>query len=202
MKTDGIIFDMDGTLWDTCKIVADSWTAALRDAGVEKVFSVEMIRSCMGLMMEEFAAKCMPEIETAQRLFYLKKCFEYENKYLRQHGGLLFSGVTETLAALKEKYPLFIVSNCQDGYIEAFFAGNDTGHFLRIMKIREGPAFQRMVISGLYAGAMTLSPRFMWVIQRAIWMPAKRRECRLFMQPTALEMSRRAMMHVLKILQN
>lgn len=131
MKTDGIIFDMDGTLWDTCKIVADSWTAALRDAGVEKVFSVEMIRSCMGLMMEEFAAKCMPEIETAQRLFYLKKCFEYENKYLRQHGGLLFSGVTETLAALKEKYPLFIVSNCQDGYIEAFFAGNDTGHFFK-----------------------------------------------------------------------
>lgn len=72
MKTDGIIFDMDGTLWDTCKIVADSWTAALRDAGVEKVFSVEMIRSCMGLMMEEFAAKCMPEIETAQRLFILR----------------------------------------------------------------------------------------------------------------------------------
>ena len=180
MKTDGIIFDMDGTLWDTCKIVADSWTAALRDAGVEKVFSVEMIRSCMGLMMEEFAAKCMPEIETAQRLFYLKKCFEYENKYLRQHGGLLFSGVTETLAALKEKYPLFIVSNCQDGYIEAFFAGNDTGHFFKDYE----------------------NPRFMWVIQRAIWMPAKRRECRLFMQPTALEMSRRAMMHVLKILQN
>lgn len=131
MKTDGIIFDMDGTIWDTCKIVADSWMAALNDEGIKKVFTVDVIRSCMGLMMEEFAAKCMPEIEADRRLVYLKKCFEYENKYLAEHGGLLFEGVEKTLAALKEKYPLFIVSNCQDGYIEAFFAGNHTGHFFK-----------------------------------------------------------------------
>lgn len=131
MKTDGIIFDMDGTLWDTCKIVADSWTAALRDTGVKKVFTVKVIRSCMGLMMEEFAAKCMPEIETDKRLAYLKKCFEYENKYLRQHGGLLFPGVLETLEKLREKYSLFIVSNCQDGYIESFFEGNHTQHLFK-----------------------------------------------------------------------
>lgn len=129
MKTDGIIFDMDGTIWDTCKIVADSWTAAMGSLGVDKQFSVDMIRSCMGLVMEEFAAKCMPEIDEDRRLMYLKTCFEYENAYLSRNGGLLFEGVTETLQELREKYPLFIVSNCQDGYIESFFEGNHTEHF-------------------------------------------------------------------------
>ena len=29
--------------------------------------------------------------------------------------------LAETLSKLKEKYPLFIVSNCEDGYIDSFF---------------------------------------------------------------------------------
>ena len=32
----------------------------------------------------------------------------------------LYPKLEETLSALKEKYPLYIVSNCQSGYIEAF----------------------------------------------------------------------------------
>ena len=43
-----------------------------------------------------------------------------ENEYLRKHGGILYAGVEETLRKLKEKYHLYIVSNCQKGYIEAF----------------------------------------------------------------------------------
>lgn len=127
MQTDGIIFDMDGTLWDTCQVVADSWTRAVKDCGIDKNFSVELIRSCMGMMMEAFVAKCMPEIDEETRMQCAKKCFEYENGYLAKHGGVLFEDVMETLKALWEKYPLFIVSNCQDGYIEAFFEGHHTG---------------------------------------------------------------------------
>ena len=40
--------------------------------------------------------------------------------YIEEHGGILFDGLEETLAALKEEYFLAIVSNCQEGYIEAF----------------------------------------------------------------------------------
>lgn len=48
----------------------------------------------------------------------LEVCFQYENRYLETHPGKLFDGVTDTLAALSGQYPLFIVSNCQQGYIE------------------------------------------------------------------------------------
>jgi phosphoglycolate phosphatase len=38
----------------------------------------------------------------------------------RKHGGKLFDGLEETLAGLSKNHRLFIVSNCQSGYIEAF----------------------------------------------------------------------------------
>ncbi|MBQ5520283.1 MAG: HAD family hydrolase, partial [Clostridiales bacterium] len=48
-------------------------------------------------------------------------CEEYENEYLRQNGGILYEGVVETWGKLKEMgYHIYIVSNCQAGYIEAF----------------------------------------------------------------------------------
>ena len=50
----------------------------------------------------------------------LDRCCSMENDYLREHGGVLYPKLEETLSALKEKYPLYIVSNCQSGYIEAF----------------------------------------------------------------------------------
>jgi phosphoglycolate phosphatase len=43
-----------------------------------------------------------------------------ENDYLEMHGAQLYPFVEETLRSLGHSYPLYIVSNCQCGYIEAF----------------------------------------------------------------------------------
>ena len=44
----------------------------------------------------------------------------YENEYLSQHGGILYDGLEDVLKKLHQKFKLYIVSNCQDGYIQAF----------------------------------------------------------------------------------
>ncbi|NMA68883.1 MAG: HAD family hydrolase, partial [Desulfitobacterium sp.] len=46
---------------------------------------------------------------------------EIVREHLRNKGGVLYPQVEETLAKLAEKYKLFIVSNCEEGYIEAFY---------------------------------------------------------------------------------
>lgn len=118
----GIIFDMDGTLWDSAENVAKAWNTAIEKSGLSKlVLCTEDIKNVMGKTMDVIAEIFFPEMEEDNRKQLLEECCKVENEYLREHGGILYEGVEETLKKLKEKgCHLYIVSNCQKGYIEAF----------------------------------------------------------------------------------
>ncbi len=116
MKFDGIIFDMDGTLWDSADNVAVSWNNAVG----EDRFTEKDIKGVMGMTMVKIAEKFFPDKSERERGELLERCCRFENEYLRLHGGFIYPDTESTLSVLSEKYPLFIVSNCQAGYIEAF----------------------------------------------------------------------------------
>ena len=128
MKTEliqGAIFDMDGTLWDSSENVAASWSETIRSSGDpllrNKTITGSDLRSVMGMTMVEIAAKLFPELTETRRIDILEKCGENEKNYLAANGGELYPQLEETLSALSKNHRLFIVSNCQNGYIEAFF---------------------------------------------------------------------------------
>lgn len=117
----GIIFDMDGTLWDSASAVAKSWTEVVAEKYTpEKVITEEDLQRVMGKTMDLLAAALFPELPEQRRMELLEQCCRVENEYLRTHGGRLYPELEETLQQLYRKYPLYIVSNCQSGYIEAF----------------------------------------------------------------------------------
>ena len=117
----GLIFDMDGTLWDSSENVAQSWTVAVKEAGYNRAdITKEDIMSVMGLTMDAIADRLFSDLSKDERMKLLEICCARENAYLRENGGVLYEDLENTLIKLKEKYPLFIVSNCQQGYIEAF----------------------------------------------------------------------------------
>ncbi|HCJ07291.1 MAG: HAD family hydrolase [Lachnospiraceae bacterium] len=121
MEKLGIIFDMDGTLWDSAKAVAESWTEVVaREYTPERVITEDEIKRVMGLTMDKLAAQIFPELPEERRLQLLDVCGREENEYLRTHGAIVYPKVEETFQKLREKYHLYIVSNCQSGYIEAF----------------------------------------------------------------------------------
>lgn len=122
MNIDSIIFDLDGTLWDSVEGVCNAWNTALsKYPDIQRVLTIEDLQGCMGLKMSDISEKLFPEVDGEIRDKALKECCYTEESYLAEHGGKLFPRLEETLKKLSEKYKLFIVSNCQDGYIQCFF---------------------------------------------------------------------------------
>lgn len=132
MKVESLIFDMDGTLWDSAANVAASWTEVLeRQKDIDGVVTERDIQSVMGLPMDEIAARLFSEVSPERQMEIMDACGDYENEYLRKHGGRLYDGVPETLEKLSGTHRLFIVSNCQSGYIEAFLAYYGFGKYFK-----------------------------------------------------------------------
>lgn len=130
MEKKGIIFDMDGTLWDSSEAVAASWTKVVAQRYKEqRVITAEEIRSVMGKTMDKLAEAMFPELEKDSRMKLLDACCEAENAYLREHGGILYDHLESTWQKLQKQYVLYIVSNCQKGYIEAFLEHYGFGHY-------------------------------------------------------------------------
>lgn len=118
---DSVIFDLDGTLWDTVEQVCVIWNKALIKAGFEPIVDYAKLSSCMGMLIDDIIKKLLPQATEPQIAQIKENCLQSEQKYLAENGGILYDGIEDTLEKLSEKYKLFIVSNCQDGYIQSFF---------------------------------------------------------------------------------
>jgi phosphoglycolate phosphatase len=126
---DSIIFDLDGTLWDSRESVVKAWNKVIQQYEELNEITVEDLKAAMGLQADDFSRKLFPTISDEFRKVVLQKCFVIENQYLERNGGQLYKNIDKVLVDLSKDYKLYIVSNCQVGYIEAFFKYHKLGGY-------------------------------------------------------------------------
>jgi len=120
-KYDSIIFDLDGTLWDSTANVAEAWQAAKQQVDyIKDDVTVAHVASIVGMAYDAIFEKLFPYITTEQRNEFKAIAAKSELEFLHSKGGTWYPKLLETLKDLATRYKLFIVSNCQSGYIETF----------------------------------------------------------------------------------
>ena len=120
MNCESLIFDIDGTLWDSRQLVAEGYNIQLKKEGLSHLaVTAEDLRPLFGKVMTEIADNILSSIDPPQRYELMERCMKTENDYLFANECKIgYPNVKETLAELSKKYRLFIVSNSQRGYPE------------------------------------------------------------------------------------
>jgi phosphoglycolate phosphatase len=118
---DSIVFDLDGTLWDTCESCALGWNAVCTRLGIEfREITAEDVRRVMGKPHEVCIRDTFLGVSSDELQALVDLTMTEDNLMVQRHGGLLYEGVVAGLRSLSSTHRLFIVSNCQSGYIETF----------------------------------------------------------------------------------
>ena len=132
MEFESLIFDIDGTLWDSRALVAEGYNIQLEREGLSHLFvTEEILRPLFGKVMTEIADALLASIPAEERYDLMERCMATENKYLEEnpcHIG--YPKVKETIAELSKKHRIFIVTNAQCGYAEVCIEKLGLGDFV------------------------------------------------------------------------
>ena len=120
MNYESLIFDIDGTLWDSRALVAEGYNIQLRKEGLDHLcVTAEDLKPLFGKVMTEIADAILHTIPAETRYDVMERCMKTENDYLFENEcNIGYPGVKETMEALSKKHRIFIVSNAQCGYPE------------------------------------------------------------------------------------
>lgn len=129
---DSIIFDVDGTLWDSTHVIAKAWDKLVKEKyNPQMQITPEILKSHFGKTLPNIARDLFIGIPEAEQLALIEECCDAEHKALLATPPAVYEGLEEALQKLSKKYSLFIVSNCQAGYIEVFLEATGLGKYFK-----------------------------------------------------------------------
>lgn len=132
INCDGVIFDVDGTLWDSTNVVKDAWNEAIVEAGYDNPnITAKRLKGLFGLPMDDIIKDIMPELDAKQREELAPFVFKYEHDFLEERSGEFYPQILDVMRKISEKIPVFIVSNCQGGYVELFMRKGEVGDIVK-----------------------------------------------------------------------
>ena len=146
-----IIFDLDGTLWETIDATYIAANFIVEKHKELKKISKETIIKGMGLSSLENASNYIPYIPAEIGIKYMKEISQKTSEIINEKNVVIYNGVIETLKELSKEYKIGIITNNRDEYAKTFLRiSNLEKYFTDYMgaasyDITKGEAIKEMV---------------------------------------------------------
>ena len=128
---DGIIFDVDGTLWDSTPVVVNAFNEVVTEKGIlDHKLTTDDLKRTFGKPIREIGLILFPHIPAEENWAVMQEITKRENELLTRTPPEPYPGIPEVFAKLSARYPLFIISNCQAGYIDTFLSATKTRQYI------------------------------------------------------------------------
>ena len=127
-KPDSLIFDMDGTLWDNVDSYVIVWNKGLERIGYDSRVTREDLLGLMGKEARVMLNFILPQSSKAAQDELFDEVVHQYQLLLPIMKPKIYQGVYEGLEKLSEKYPLFLLSNCEEGGLVNFMKHTGTTH--------------------------------------------------------------------------
>lgn len=150
-KLEAIIFDLDGTLFQTETLLLPAYHATFQEMREQGIYQGdtppdELILGGLGLLLAQIWDRVIPEASREVRQYADKLLLHYQLEGLKKGQGQLFAGVADTLSKLKNSgIRLFVASNGLEQYVKGvvetkglsaqFEAVYSAGEFLTASKV-------------------------------------------------------------------
>lgn len=125
----GIIFDLDGTLWNTTEELFNAWNTVVAKHGLPPAPRDAIHRIFMGMKPHVIAETMFPDKPLGEAIGIFNECLAEADRNVAAYGGALYDGTVETLSLLQRDYFLALVSNCPQEYLTLFFDFHQLGRF-------------------------------------------------------------------------
>ncbi len=120
MERKAILFDLDGTLWETIDSTYTSLNTIAKKYNYKEI-SKDLVLKNYGNTKKDSAELLFPYLNLEEAFKALDESDVINVQNLTENGGYLYPGLEETLFTLQQDYDLYIVSNTSTKkYIESF----------------------------------------------------------------------------------
>ena len=90
---DSIIFDIDGTIWNSTDVVAMAWNKALEKENLDVRVTADQLKGLFGRLLPDIAKAILPEQTEAEQLRVIDICCQAEHDLLRAMGAPVYDGL-------------------------------------------------------------------------------------------------------------
>jgi phosphoglycolate phosphatase len=128
IQPDAMIFDLDGTLFQTETVLIPAYNRLYDQLRAEKLYEGEtpdksLILGSLGMLLTDVWKRVMPNASLAARERANDLLLQYQLQELANKAGELYPGVLETLTTLHQRgIRLFVASNGLEGYVKGVIA--------------------------------------------------------------------------------